>query len=153
MGSRENLKLIKARYDAVNAHDLEKFQSFYDNSIVWEDPGLSGAIKGPAAVSKRLKTLTRSFPDLQWKLGRIFSQGEDVCAEFTFTGTHKGALADNSGRKSIAATNQRIQIQAVGVYVVRGNKIVDSKIYFDFGSLKSQLQQKRKRPRKRKSGK
>ena len=151
MGAKENLKLIKARYDAVNAHDLDKFQGFYANSVVWEDPGLASAIKGPAAVRKRLRTLTESFPDLQWKLGRIFSQGEDICAEFTFTGTHKGALADNRGSKSIRATNQRIRIQAVGVYVVRGDKIVDSKIYFDFGSLKSQIQKRKKQPRKRKA--
>lgn len=39
MSVRENLQLIKARYEAVNAHDLNKFQAFYADSIVWHDPG------------------------------------------------------------------------------------------------------------------
>jgi steroid delta-isomerase-like uncharacterized protein len=151
MAANENIKLIKARYEAVNAHDLDRFQGFYAGSIVWEDPGLPSAIKGPVAVRRRLEDLTTSFPDLQWKLGRIFSQGEHVCAEFTFTGTHKGALADNRSKQSLRATNQRIRIQAIGVYTIRRNKIVDSKIYFDFGSLKAQLQKQDKRPRKGKS--
>src|SRR5262245_55008840 len=150
MGAAENLKLIRARYEAVNSHDLEKFQSFYGNSIRWEDPGLTSAIKGPAAVRKRLENLTASFPDLQWKLGRIFSQGEEVCAEFTFTGTLRGNLQNRSGRPALKATNQKIRIPAVGVITVRGNKIVNSKIYFDFGSLTEQLLQKSNPAGKRK---
>ena len=143
MSVKDNLKLIRARYEAVNSHDFEKFQSFYDKSIVWDDPGLGKAVKGPVAVRRRLEGLTASFPDLKWKLGRIFSEGEHVCAEFTFTGTQRGHLVDNRGRK-ISASNQRIRVPAVGVYTVRGNKIVDSKIYFDFGVLSQQLQKSSK---------
>lgn len=150
METEENLRLIRARYDAVNAHDFARFQGFYGSSIKWADPGLPSAIKGPAAVRKRLETLTGSFPDLKWKLGRIFSQGEHVCAEFTFTGTHRGQFKDLRSRATLAPTNQKIRIQGVGVYTVRGNKIVDSKIYFDFGSLTQQLQAKGKSSGKRK---
>jgi steroid delta-isomerase-like uncharacterized protein len=139
MNTTDNLDLIRARYDAVNAHDIDRFKSFYGGSIVWNDPGLAKAVRGPTAVGNRLKALTESFPDLQWKLGRIFSQGEDVCAEFTFTGTHKGALKDPRTRTNLRASNRRVRIQAVGVYTVRDNRIVDSKIYFDFGTLISQL--------------
>ena len=136
MGSKDNLKLIKARYEAVNSHDFKKFQSFYDKSISWGDPHLTRTVKGPVAVRRRLESLTAAFPDLKWELGRIFTEGEHVCAEFTFTGTHRGKL-DNRG-KAISASNQRIRIPAVGVYTVRGNKIVDSKIYYNFEDLKSQ---------------
>ena len=153
MSNKGNLKLIKARYEAVNSHDFEKFQSFYDKSISWEDPHLERAVKGPAAVRRRLESLTGAFPDLKWELGRIFTEGENVCAEFTFTGTHRGKL-DNRGR-AISASNQRIRIPAVGVYTVRGNKIVDSKIYYSFEDLKKQPGKAkaaaRKTPRKRKS--
>ena len=135
MSNKGNLKLIKARYEAVNSHDFEKFQSFYDNSVSWGDPHLERAVKGPAAVRRRLESLTAAFPDLKWELGRIFTEGENVCAEFTFTGTHRGKL-ENRG-KAISASNQRIRIPAVGVYTVRGNKIVDSKIYYNFEDLKS----------------
>lgn len=144
MGARENIRLIRARYDAVNAHDLDKFQGFYGNSIVWNDPGLARPIKGPRSVRNRLQTLTRAFPDLQWRLDRIFSQGENVCAEFTFTGTHRRQLPGNAGER-FPATGRAVEIQAAGLYVVRSGKIVDSRIYFDFGGLAAQLQN---RPRK-----
>ena len=148
MSTNDNLSLIKARYEAVNAHDFERFQGFYDKSIVWEDPGLASPVKGPAAVRSRLEAWAASFPDLKWKLGRIFSQGEDVCAEFTFTGTHKGKLQDPREKAALSPTNQKVLIRAVGVYTVRRNKIVDSKIYFDFGNLLAQLQKSAKGARK-----
>jgi predicted ester cyclase len=83
----------------------------------------------------------KAFPNLKWKLDRIFTQGDKVCAEFTFTGAHRGELVAGP-RRSVAATGQSIRIQGVGIYVVRGGKIVDSKIFFDFGSLANQLQAK-----------
>ncbi len=79
-----------------------------------------------------------AFPDLRWNLDRIFAQDDDVCAEFTFTGTHSGALPERSG-KSIPATKKAIQIKAVGVYTVRDGKITESRVYFDHGNLVGQL--------------
>jgi steroid delta-isomerase-like uncharacterized protein len=139
MEVEENLQLIRARYDAVNAHDLDKFQGFYADSTVWSDPGLPAPITGARSVRKRLEVLTTAFPDLHWELDKIFSQGENVCAEFVFTGTHRGELPDDTGEKSVPATNKPVQLQACGVYVVREGKIIDSKIYFDFGHLYRKL--------------
>src|SRR5438132_1262116 len=97
MKTRNKLELIRARYKAVNAHDLDTFQGFYAGSVLWTDPGLTRSIKGPPGVRKRLETLITAFPDLHWELNRIFGQGAYVCAQFTFTGTHRGMLP---GRRS-----------------------------------------------------
>src|SRR5712692_7901080 len=136
MGLEENLRLIKARYKAVNAHDWSRFQGFYADSIRWNDPGLRAPLKGPTAVRKRLETLTAAFPDLQWKLQHIFGHGEFICAEFVFTGRHAGPLSDNRIGQPIPPTRKRIRIQASGIYQIRKGKITDSRIYFDFGSLR-----------------
>ena len=136
MGVEENLRLIEARSKAVNAHDWNRFQGFYANSIRWNDPGLPTPLRGPTAVRKRLEILTAAFPDLRWKLQRIFGHGELVSAEFVFTGRHAGPLPDNRISQPIPPTNKRIRIQASGVYQIRKGKIIDSRIYFDFGSLR-----------------
>ena len=36
---KAHLSLIEARYEAVNAHDLDRFQDFYADTVVWRDPG------------------------------------------------------------------------------------------------------------------
>jgi ketosteroid isomerase-like protein len=75
MGTEENLRLIRARYEAVNSHDFDRFQGFYGNSIKWEDSGLASALKGPAAVRKRLEDLTSAFPDLKMEVGPDLQPG------------------------------------------------------------------------------
>jgi steroid delta-isomerase-like uncharacterized protein len=137
MKAEENLNLIRKRYEAVNAHDWDRFQQCYAEEIVWRDPGLPSAITGPPAVRKRLEALSTAFPDLHWKLDRIFGQDDLVCAEFTFTGTHKGTFHDHHTNKPIIATNKNIDIKACGVYRVWEGKIIDSVIYFDYRILVS----------------
>lgn len=130
----ENRKLIEARYEAVNAHDWDRFQGFYADTITWDDPGLDEPIRGPKAVRERLEAWAAAFPDLEWRLDRLFTQGDLVCAEFTFLGTHEGELAAPGGR-TIPATQRAVDLGAVGVYRVRGDRIVESAIYFDLGKL------------------
>ena len=132
----ENRNLIEARYEAVNAHDWERFQRFYADSISWNDPGLAAPIKGPEVVRQRLETWTAAFPDLKWTLEELFTQGDLVCAEFTFQGTHEGELVGPDG-VTLTPTNRRIELGAVGVYLIQDNKIAESRIYFDFGKLRS----------------
>jgi steroid delta-isomerase-like uncharacterized protein len=142
MKTKNNIELIRARYRAVNAHDLDTFQKFYAGSVLWTDPALTRPIKGPSGVRKRLETLITAFPDLHWKLDQIFSQGAYVCAQFTFLGTHRGTLRGRRGNELFPPSNKRIRIEACGVYVVRRLKIVDSRIYFDFDSFRAQIQRK-----------
>lgn len=142
MKTKNNLQLIRNRYKAVNTHDLDTFEKFYASSVLWTDPGLVRPIKGPSGIRKRLEALITAFPDLHWELDQIFGQGAYVCARFTFTGTHRGVLPGRHGNELFPPSKKRIRIEACGVYVVRGLKITDSKIYFDFESLRAQIQRK-----------
>ena len=95
---KANLELIQARYEAVNAHDLDRFQSFYTDHVVWRDPGTPRPVKGPSAVRKRLETWISAVPNLKWTLEDLFGEGDRLCAQFTFSGTHRGALTDSRVR-------------------------------------------------------
>ncbi|MDA4116642.1 MAG: ester cyclase [Thaumarchaeota archaeon] len=138
MGLKENLALIRARYDAVNAHDWERLQGFYDDSVLWNDSGLDKPIKGSLAVRKRFVAFAKGFPDFRWDLDRLFGQGELMCAEFTFTGTHSGPLPF-SKEGSTPVTKKLIRVQGSGVYRVQGSKIVESRVYFDRLAVLNQL--------------
>ena len=130
-----NLELIQARYDAVNAHDVDRFRGFYADSVVWRDPGTPRPAKGRRAVGRRLEAWIAAVPNLKWTLDDLFGEGDRLCAQFTFTGTHKGVVADARGN-ALAPTDQRLRIPGVGVYVVDGGKIVDSHIYFDLAAFR-----------------
>ena len=138
MSLDENTQLVKARFDAVNAHDWKRFQGLYSDLTVWSDAGLDKPIKGSAAVRKRLEAFEKGFPDFRWELDRVFGQGEWMCAEFTFTGSHGGPLPF-SNAKSVPVTKKPIRIQACGVYRIVEGKIVESHVYFDCSRILAQL--------------
>ena len=131
---KSNLALIQARYEAVNAHDLDRFQSFYADDVVWRDPATARPAKGPRAVRTRLETWIGAVPNLKWNLDELFGEGDRLCAQFTFTGTHRGPLRDGRGNE-LAPGGKALRIRGVGVYVVDAGKIVDSSIYFDLGAF------------------
>ncbi len=128
----ENLNLIRARYEAVNDHDWPRFQTFYDDAVGWNDPGLAAPISGPTAVRQRLEVWAKAFPDLHWNLDEIFASGDQVCALFTFTGTHSGELPHPNGG-ILLASHRRVRVPGAGRYRIRKGKIYRSDIYFDFG--------------------
>ncbi len=138
MSLDENIRLVKARFDAVNAHDWKRFQGLYSDATVWSDAGLDKQINGSTAVRKRLEAFEKGFPDFRWELDRVFGQGQWMCAEFTFTGNHGGPLPF-SNAKSIPVTKKPIRIQACGVYKIVENKIVESHVYFDTCRILAQL--------------
>jgi steroid delta-isomerase-like uncharacterized protein len=138
MGLKENIELVKARFNAVNAHDWKRFQGLYADSTVWQDAGLDKTIKGSAAVRRRLEAFALGFPDLRWELTRVFGQGEWICAEFTFTGNHRGPLPFPHS-ESIAATKKSVRIGACGVYRIDGDRIAESHVYFDRSRILAQL--------------
>lgn len=134
----KNTQLVKARFDAVNAHDWARFQGLYSASTTWHDSGLDKPIKGSAAVRKRLEAFAAGFSDFRWQLDRVFGQGEWMCAEFTFTGTHGGPLPF-AGVRSVPVTNGSIHIGGCGVYRIQEGKIVESHVYFDVLGILTQL--------------
>ncbi len=131
---KSNLALIQARYEAVNAHDLDRFQSFYADRVVWRDPATARPAKGPRAVRRRLETWIGAVPNLKWNLDELFGEGDRLCAQFTFTGTHRGPLLDGRGNE-LAPGRKGLRIRGAGVYVIDAGKIVDSSIYFDLGAF------------------
>ena len=132
---KANLDLIVGRYEAVNAHDFDRFQGFYADDVVWRDPATPRPAKGPRAVRRRLETWVEAVPNLRWHLDELFGEGDRLCAQFTFSGTHRGALVDGRGNE-LAPSGRAVKIPAVGVYVIGDGRIADSRVYFDLAAFR-----------------
>ena len=133
---KANRALIQARYEAVNAHDYDRFQSFYAPEVAWRDPATPRPVKGPRSVRKRLEAWTAAVPNLRWQLDDLFGENDRLCAQFTFTGSHKGPLLVGRS-KELLPTGRSFRLQGVGVYVVAEGQIVDSRIWFDLAPFAS----------------
>ncbi len=138
MSVEENLRLVDAATDAVNAHDLDRFVKLHAESILQYSPLLTEPSKGRAALHESSEGILKAFPDFRIKKERSFGQGDWVCIENTIMGTHKGPLSAPGGR-TIPATNKPIRLRQSLVIKVEGGKFTESRAYFDTLELMSQL--------------
>lgn len=129
MTVEENLRLTDARMEALNAHDLDRFLDFHAESVIINAPGLPEPMKGGFLTA---------FPDLHLRKERSFGQGDWVCVESTFTGTHKRPL-QGPGSQMVPATNRSFRIPDCTVFNLEGGKVTEVHGYFDLLGMMAQL--------------
>ncbi len=71
-----------------------------------------------------------AFPDFKITRERIFGQGEWVCLQYSFTGTHKGPYPSPLGR-TIPATGRPLVSSECEVFRVKGGEITEIHAYWD----------------------
>jgi steroid delta-isomerase-like uncharacterized protein len=138
MSVEENLRVLDEAMEAFQAHDLDRLDRLNANSIIWRSPSSPEGVKGRAAVREFNETFTTAFPDIQIRKERSFGQGDWVCLEGVFTGTHRGPLTAPGGR-TIPATNKPIRFRVGFVGKVERGEVTEANVYFDMLALLSQL--------------
>jgi predicted ester cyclase len=125
--------VVRQMYEAFNAHDLERVAACAQSDA----RALNVPFGARLSFREDAQGWLTAFPDGRCEITNLIAQGECVIAEFTGRGTHTGPLKGPSGE--IAATGRRVELQCVDVFRCRGGKITESKLYFDSGTLLTQL--------------
>lgn len=120
--------------------DMEKnkaiIQELYENVMNKKDMRLLPSIvseahtgpeghKGVAGFTAPIAPLIAAFPDIQWKLSSLVSDGNKVVAKWTWYGTQTGPY------KNIPATGKAIHINGVAIYEFKDGKIIASEVQTD----------------------
>ena len=84
------------------------------------------------------KGWAQAFPDSKGSFDRTHVAGNDtVVLELTWRGTHQGPLETPMG--SIPATGKKIEIRAVAIIELKGEKARTQRHFFDMATLLQQL--------------
>ena len=137
MSEQENLKVVQANYEAVNAHDLEKFSQLRAADFLAEQPGAPAPLNGEQNRMFIQAYLT-AFPDVHLDVTLMIAQGNYVVAHWTATGTHTGPLPTPTGN-SIPATGKKVVVKASDTYELKDGKIFRSWSFADMASFLGQL--------------
>ncbi len=138
MSVEENLKLIDAGVEAYNAHDWDRFFEFYAESVVNYAPNLPEPGKGLAALREWFEATETGFPDHRMEKVRAFGQGDYVCLESVWKGTHKGPIRGMKGEE-IPATNKSVKNRLTTVFKIEEGKVTENHVYWDQLATFSQL--------------
>ena len=105
MSVEENLRVIEAATKALNARDLDTFESLHLNSVLQKDPQNPQGIKGPKAIRASLNPFLKAFPDIRLVTETQFGAGDWVTQLGHMRGTNTGPL-EMPGGQTIPATNK-----------------------------------------------
>ena len=138
MSVEENLRLVDASIEAINAKDLDRLVGLYATSAIEYDPRLTEPLKGRAAIREFIKPYFTAFPDAHVRKERAFGHGDWICYEAVFTATHTGPFAGPGGQ-TVPATNKRVRLTGCTVAKVEGGEFTEVHNYFDQLAMMTQL--------------
>ena len=125
MSESENRELVEALYDALNAHDLDRFAKLHDDSYVLESDSFPGPIRGPGGAKRNTAVYLKAFPDLHFDIQQMIASGDYVVTRWRATGTNDGEL------NGMPATGGRACINGCSVSEIRNGRIIKTTMYFD----------------------
>ena len=73
------------------------------------------------------------FPDVQWTLEELISEGNKVAARFTMRGTHRGQFM------GVPPTGKQVTIQALNIYHLTNGQIIKEYAQPDVLGLLAQI--------------
>lgn len=132
-------KHVKDLNETWNTKNAEKVSEHFAEDASFQDPFTPQPVQGRAAVKGYLTGLFTAFPDFSLKLGNTIIQGDTAVALNTATGTFKGEMHGQDGKK-IAPTNKKFTHEAAVYFEFDTHgKIKKARVYGDTLSLVQQL--------------
>lgn len=130
-------KEVAARWvEAFNAHDESGIRELEADRAVLEAPG-EVHIEGGEATAQYAMAWLRAFPDSRLTVVNELVTGDWIAQEFTFEGTHEQTLSTPTG--DIPATHKPFAGRGAQIMRVKGDAIVDTRLYFDQVQVMTQL--------------
>jgi len=122
--------IIRTGFELWNAHDRDGLLALYDDSVVFFDQPWGHQLGGREEVGKGSYDLwTDAYPDNECKDLVVFGEGELVCCQGRFVGTHTGILPGPAGE--IPPTGKQVDGPFVFIAEVRDDKITRAWHYYD----------------------
>jgi steroid delta-isomerase-like uncharacterized protein len=130
------IAIARENIDAFNAADWGRFKSTLAADSIYEELATQRRVGVDGAVEAS-QGWKRAFPDSKGTITKSFASGDDVVLEITWNGTQTGELRGPLG--TIPPTGKRVEVKAVQVVKVRGDKIAETRHYFDLMGLLQQV--------------
>jgi steroid delta-isomerase-like uncharacterized protein len=131
------IKTARSVVDAFNDNDWDRFGSLMTPNALYNEVGTQRRLQGVAEITQGLQSWKEAMPDVKGTVTNAFANTGRALLEITWEGTHTGPLAGPSG--TMPASGKRQVTDSAWVFYVDGDRIKESRNYFDMLSLLQQL--------------
>jgi steroid delta-isomerase-like uncharacterized protein len=132
MSTEEQKTAIRRWIEAWNTKDMDAAVELLAPDYVRHDANLPEVV-GPQAQREFLAGVFGAFPDLDLKPDQLIAEDNLVTVRHVVRGTHRGEFL------GVPATGRAVTFQAVDIFRLTGNKIVEQWVIIDALGLLQQL--------------
>jgi steroid delta-isomerase-like uncharacterized protein len=133
----EIVKLARKQVDAFNSGDWEQVRASLGADSRYDELGTERKIEGPDKIVELFKAWKTAFPDAVGTVTSAVASGNKAALEVTWKGTHTGPLETAEG--TIPASGKLQETPAAFFFTFEGDKIKESRHYFDSMTLLKQI--------------
>jgi predicted ester cyclase len=123
-----NKAVVRRLYDLINDNDPGQFETIVADTYV----DRSNGSQGPDGVAAAAANLHRAYSDLRIELVDVIGESDLVVVRWRETGRHVGQFFN------LKPTNKPFEAKGINVYRVKEDRIVESWLGIDPGTIRSQ---------------
>jgi steroid delta-isomerase-like uncharacterized protein len=112
MSAHNNKQLINDFVEFINTASIQLAQKIIRTDAVFHVPGQAEPMRRPNGYLAIIEMMRGGFPDIQWFLEDVVSEGDKFAGRFVMRGTHKGTFF------GVPPSGQSIKVQAMNFYRV-----------------------------------
>jgi steroid delta-isomerase-like uncharacterized protein len=137
MTDQEMVKVARDLVDAFNTSDWERTGKLLPSDSVYSELGTERQIRGSGQIIEAMKGWKQAMPDVKGTVTNALASGKKVSLEVTWQGTQTGPFVGPSG--TIPPTGKRQVTPAAWIFDFDGDKILESRHYFDMLTFLKQI--------------
>ena len=136
MGEQDLVRLAKEAVEAFNKADWDRTSALQGGGV-YNEVGTGRQLRGEAEIVPALKGWRRAMPDVKGTVTNAFASGSKAVLEVTWEGTQTGPMDGPGG--TLPPSGKRQTTRAAWVFEFDGDKIKESRQYFDMMSFMQQI--------------
>ena len=136
MGEQDIVKVAKEAVEAFNKADWKRSIELQGGSV-YNEVGTGRQLRGEAEILRALQGWRTAMPDVKGTVTNAFASGNNAVLEVTWEGTQTGPMDGPGG--TLPPSGKRQTTRSAWVFEFNGDKIKESRQYFDMMSFMQQI--------------
>jgi steroid delta-isomerase-like uncharacterized protein len=136
VGDQDLIKIASRAVESFNNEDWDGSMAVLDGSV-YNEVGTGRKLQGKAEILPALQGWRKAMPDVKGTVTNAFASGDKAILEVTWEGTQTGPMEGPGG--TLPPSGKRQTTPAAWVFEFEGDKVKESRHYFDMMSFMQQI--------------
>ncbi len=129
----QNTEFVKHYFEEMNKGNVEIIIELCAPEYLFYSPSINPKPMSREETIEFLKTVFKAFPDINWRIEKVFVEGDTAVIWNVAAGTHQGEFA------GIPATGNRVEVSSILLWRLKDGKVVEEREEADMLGLMQQL--------------